>query len=121
LSLVLATSTYLLPPKEVIDAFDAKPLPEATLSPSKKGIALTSRKAQPTIGALSQPMLRLAGARINPKTFGPHRTPLIYAIAIKRIADGTEVNVTVPPKANLSPVKFSPDGSKLAFLNVTGD
>ncbi|HEY8182129.1 MAG TPA: prolyl oligopeptidase family serine peptidase [Thermoanaerobaculia bacterium] len=121
LSLVLAASTYLLPPKEVIDAFDAKPLPEATLSPSKKVIALTSRRAQPTIGALSQPMLRIAGARINTKTFGPHRNPLIYAIALKKIADGSEVSVSIPPKANLSGVKFSPDGSKLAFLNTKTD
>jgi len=121
LSLVLATSTYLLPPKEVIEAFDAKPLPEATLSPSKKVIALTSRRAQPTIGGLSQPMLRIAGARINPKNFGPHRIPLIYAIAIKNIGDGGEVNVTVPPKSTLSPVKFSPDGSKLAVLNIKND
>src|SRR5437773_3788453 len=101
LSLVLATSTYLLPPKEVIEAFDAKPLPEATLSPSKKVIALTSRRAQPTIGALSQPLLRIAGARINPKNFVSHRVSLIYAIAIKKITDGSDVHVTVPPKANL--------------------
>jgi dipeptidyl aminopeptidase/acylaminoacyl peptidase len=121
LSLVLAASTYLLPPKEVIDAFDAKPLPEATLSPSKKVIALTSRRSQPTIGALSQPMLRIAGARINPKNFAPHRTPLIYAIALKKIADGSEVSVTVPPKAVIPNVRFSPDGSKLSFFNVKSD
>jgi dipeptidyl aminopeptidase/acylaminoacyl peptidase len=121
LSLVLAASTYLLPPKEVIDAFDTKPLPEATLSPSKKVIALTSRRAQPTIGALSQPMLRIAGARINPKNFGTHRTPLIYAIALKKIADGSEVSVTVPPKAIIPNVRFSPDGSKLSFYNAKSD
>ncbi len=127
LTVLLATalaaqpSTYLLPPKEVIEAFDAAPLPEAILSPSKQVIALTSRKAQPTIAALAQPILRLAGSRINTKTFGPQRTPLIYAIALKKIADGSEVSVTVPPQANISNVKFSPDGSKLAFLNTKSD
>ncbi len=116
-----AQSTYLLPPKEIIEAFDAQPLPDAILSPSRQVLALTSRKAQPTIAALSQPMLRLAGARVNPKTFGPQRNALIYAITLKKIADGSEVKVTVPPQANLSNVHFSHDGSKLAFLNTRAD
>jgi dipeptidyl aminopeptidase/acylaminoacyl peptidase len=114
--------TYLVPPKEVVAAFDAKPLPDAILSPSREVLALTSRKAQPAIAQLAQPMLRLAGARINPKTFGPHRKPLIYAIALKNIAGAGEMQVTVPPNADISNVKFSEDGSKLAFLNTkSGD
>src|SRR5437870_1989503 len=121
LAFLFAVSTYLTPPKEVIAAFDAKPLPEAMLSPSREVMALAERKAQPSIAMLSQPMLRLAGARINPKTFGPHRTPLIYAITLKKIADGSEVAVTVPPNANLSNLEFSPDGSKLAYTNTTSD
>src|SRR5438132_9744559 len=121
LAFLFAISTYLTPPKDVVAAFDAKPLPEAMLSPSRDVMALAERKAQPSIAMLSQPMLRLAGARINPKTFGPHRTPLIYAIALKKIADGSEVAVTVPPNANLSNLEFSPDGSKLAFTNTTSD
>ncbi|HKB81323.1 MAG TPA: prolyl oligopeptidase family serine peptidase [Thermoanaerobaculia bacterium] len=113
--------TYLLPPKEVVEAYDAKPLPDAILGPTRKVLALTSRKGEPTITQLSRPMLRLAGARINPKTFGPHRTPLIYAIALKRIAGGGTVEVTVPKNADISNVEFSDDGSKLAFLNTTAD
>jgi dipeptidyl aminopeptidase/acylaminoacyl peptidase len=116
-----ARATYLQPPKEVIEAFDAPPLPEAILSPSRQVIALTSRKGQPTIAALAQPMLRLAGTRVSPKTFGPHRTPLIDAITLKKIADAGEVTVSVPPQASLSNIKFSPDGSKLAFLNTKSD
>lgn len=54
------SAQYLLPPKEVIAAFDAPPLPDALLSPSRRVLALTYRKAQPTIAELSQPMLRLA-------------------------------------------------------------
>lgn len=116
-----ATSTYLLPPKEIIEAFDAPPLPEAILSPSNKVMALASRRGQPTIAALSQPMLRLAGARVNPKTFGQHRAGLVYAIRLKNIVSGNETDVTTPPEASLSNLKFSPDGSKLAFLNTKVD
>jgi dipeptidyl aminopeptidase/acylaminoacyl peptidase len=114
-------SRYLLPPKEIVDAFDAPPLPQAILSPSKQVMALTYRRPYPTIAELSQPMLRLAGARVNPKTNGPHRTSNIFAITLKKIADGSEIKVVVPPQANLSNIHFSPDGSHLSFLNTKDD
>jgi dipeptidyl aminopeptidase/acylaminoacyl peptidase len=112
---------YLTPPPEVVAAFDAAPLPEALLSPSKKVMALAYRKAQPSIAMLSRPVLRIAGERVNPRTNGPHRTALIYAIHLQKIAGGLEIKVTVPAKGTLSNLKFSPDGSKLAFLNTRDD
>jgi dipeptidyl aminopeptidase/acylaminoacyl peptidase len=110
-----------MPPKEIVDAFDAPPLPQAILSPSKQLMALTFRKAYPTIAELSQPMLRLAGARVNPRNNGPQRAAEIYAITLKKIADGSEVKVMVPPQANLANVRFSPDGSHLSFQNRKDD
>jgi len=114
-------SRYLMPPKEIVDAFDAPPLPQAILSPSKQVLALTFRKNYPTISELSQPMLRLAGARVNPRNNGPHRATEIYAITIRKIADGSEVKVVLPPQANLLNVRFSPDGSHLSFQNRKDD
>jgi len=64
---------HVLPPKAVDDAFDAEPLPQTTLSPNKQVVALTKAWTYPTIAELSQPMYRLAGSRVNPKTNGPHR------------------------------------------------
>ena len=81
-----------------------------------------ARRTRPSPSS-SQPMLRLAGSRVNPKTNGPHRAiglagTGIYSITLKKIADGAEVNVTMPPQARISHVKFSPDGSRLAFLHT---
>lgn len=109
---------YLIPPKEIVAAFDVPPLPAAILSPSKQVMALTSRRPYPTIAELARPMLRLAGARVNPRTNGPHRSANIYAITLRKIADGSEVKVMVPAQANLSSVRFSPDGAHLSFLNT---
>src|SRR3954468_7572235 len=95
------TPKYLVPPPEVVAAFDAPPLPEALLSPSKKVMALAYRKGQPTIAMLSRPMLRIAGERVNPRTNGPHRTALIYAIKLQKIAGGPEIKVTVPTNGTL--------------------
>ncbi|HMJ26123.1 MAG TPA: prolyl oligopeptidase family serine peptidase, partial [Pyrinomonadaceae bacterium] len=114
-------ASYMMPPKEIVAAFDAQPLPQAVLSPTKQVMALTFRKAQPTIAELSQPMLRLAGARVNPRNNGPHRFVEIYAITLKRVADGSEVKVMLPPQASVSNVRFSPDGAHLSFQNRKDD
>ena len=114
---------YLLPPQSIIDVFDADPPALISVSPNKQQIALTKARAYPTIAELAQPMLRLAGSRVNPKSNGPHRASGlpgtgIQSIALKKIDGGTETNVTMPPQARISNVKFSPDGSRLAFLQT---
>jgi hypothetical protein len=74
---------YVLPPKAIVDAFDAEPLPQTLLSPNKQVVALTKARTYPTIAELAQPMYRLAGARVNPKTNGPH--PALPAPASTRL------------------------------------
>src|SRR2546430_17304746 len=103
---------YLLPPQNIIDVFDAEPPAVISVSPNKQQIALIKARAYPTIAELSQPMYRLAGRRINPKTNGPHRASGlpgtgIYAISLKKIDGGAELTVAMPPQARISHVKFS--------------
>jgi thioredoxin reductase (NADPH) len=92
-----ATSGYLLPPKAIVDILDAPPPPTVELSPSRDVVALLDRASMPTIAQLSQPMHRIAGIRVNPRTNGPHRAQLSRAITLKSIADGREMRVTTPP------------------------
>jgi dipeptidyl aminopeptidase/acylaminoacyl peptidase len=108
---------YMLPPKNIVDVFDAESLPGATLSPNKQVMALTAGRAHPTIAELAQPMLRLAGSRINPKTNGPRVGGNIYSITLKNITTAAETKVTLPAQPRVSNVKFSPDGNHLSFLN----
>ena len=78
-------------------------------------------KGNPSLAELARPTLRLAGLRVDPKNNGPHRTATNgggYRITLKRIADGREIPVSVPPQANMSNVNFSPDGARLAFMNT---
>ena len=108
-------SGYLLPPKEIVAILDAPPPPTVEVSPSRDVIALLDRASMPTIAELSQPMHRIAGVRINPRTNGPHRAQLARAITLKTIADGAEKKVTLPPNPKLSWIGFSPDGKRFAF------
>ncbi|MGE5812855.1 MAG: prolyl oligopeptidase family serine peptidase [Acidobacteriota bacterium] len=110
-------SGYLTPPKEIVDILDAEPLPAVVPSPDHRTLAIFRRQPMPSIAELSQPMYRIGGSRINPRTNGPHRLPGLFALALKSV-DGAERPVTLPPGSKLMTIGFSPDGSKLAFGNV---
>jgi dipeptidyl aminopeptidase/acylaminoacyl peptidase len=109
---------YLLPSPQIVATFDAAPLPQVIVSPSRQQLAIVARKGNPSLSELARPMLRLAGSRVDPKNNGPHRTPGLIGITLKRIADAGEVKVAVPAEASLANVRFSPDGSRLAFTNT---
>ena len=42
------TPKYVLPPKAIVDAFDAEPLPQTLLSPNRQVVALTKARTYPT-------------------------------------------------------------------------
>jgi dipeptidyl aminopeptidase/acylaminoacyl peptidase len=112
---------YRVPSPQIVATFDAPPLPQVLVSPTRQVLALIKRKGSPSLAELARPTLRLAGERVDPKNNGPHRTATnggAYAITLKRLTDGREVQVSMPPQASVSNVHFSPDGSKLSFTNT---
>jgi len=116
-SLVVAQETtgYLTPPQAIVDILDAAPIPQVVVSPRGDTVALLSRPAMPSITELAQPMLRLAGYRLNPRTNGPQRPAGITRITLTRISDGEEFAFDAPRESSLGRVVFSPDGSRLIF------
>jgi hypothetical protein len=76
---------YQMPPKAIVDILDAPPPPMAVISPAQNVMALLDRASMPRIADLAEPMLRLAGTRVNPKTNGPHSPASILGITFKRI------------------------------------
>ncbi len=113
-----ALAQYQVPPKEIVDILDAPPLPTASVSPSRQVIALLERPSMPAIADLAEPMHRLAGLRINPRTNGLHRAQTLRAITLRIVGDGTELNVTLPANPKLSWIGFSPDGARFAFTHT---
>ncbi|HWP99467.1 MAG TPA: prolyl oligopeptidase family serine peptidase [Vicinamibacterales bacterium] len=106
---------YRTPPQAVVDILEAEPLPQIDVSPDGRTLALFRRRSMPPIAELAEPMLRLAGHRINPTTSGPHRLPGIVGLAFKPIDGGPERVVALPAGARLLRIGFSPDGRRLAF------
>jgi dipeptidyl aminopeptidase/acylaminoacyl peptidase len=113
------TTGYLTPPKAIVDILDAEPLPGVTVGPARETIALLPRRSMPSIEELAQPMLRLAGLRINPANNGPHGASGATGITLRSIASGEERTVNVPADARIGGVSFSPDGRRFTFTNTT--
>ena len=116
---VNAQQGYKKPPKEVLDILNAAVTPGASVSPTRDNMLLTTALRYPPLADLAQPMLRLAGRRINPAANAPHRFQYSVGLTLKRIADGSEVQIQVPTGAKISGIEWSDDGKHFAFLNTT--
>src|SRR5438876_558898 len=114
-----AQTPYKTPPQIIVDILEAPPLPAASISPDRQWLLLLEQRSMPTIAELAQPMLRLAGNRINPRTSGPQLPGGITGLVLKRVADGTERRVNVPTPAALSYVIWSPDSRTVAFVQTS--
>jgi dipeptidyl aminopeptidase/acylaminoacyl peptidase len=113
-----AASGYLTPPQAIVDILDAAPLPTVVVSPRHDVMLLLPRRSMPSIAEVSQPMLRLAGIRINPRTNGPHRTQPAAGITLRDIRTSVERKVVLPAGARIAGVSFSPDGKRFTFTNT---
>jgi dipeptidyl aminopeptidase/acylaminoacyl peptidase len=112
------STTYLTPPQQIVDILDASPSPQVVVSPTGDTIALLSRPPMPSIAELAQPMLRLAGYRLNPRTNGPYTEAGITRLTLQRVSDGEEYAFDAPRETSLGRVEYSPDGSRLIFTLI---
>src|SRR5579871_106533 len=117
--LLFGAQPYQKPPQAVLDVLNAPTIPQLSLSPTRTYAMQGQAVRNPPIAELSQPMLRLAGVRINPKTNGLHNTVFNSSLTLVKIPEGTTVKIDLPPNPKLSLGRWSPDGSHFAFTNTT--
>ena len=110
---------YQRPPKPIPEILDAPPTPLVLPSPKSDYLLVADRLGNPPLSDLSQPMLRLAGIRINPVTNGRHHPPRLTGLHLIHVQDGKEQNIQVPQNAYLGAPDWSPDGQHFAVTNTT--
>jgi dipeptidyl aminopeptidase/acylaminoacyl peptidase len=113
---------YLTPPADVAAAIDASMRPQPVVSPSGKLMALVTLRSIPSIDTLAQPMLRLAGRRINPQTNSEHfsyRSPAVAKLVLKELPSGIERPVSLPAQGEFQWSRFSPNGAAIALTQAS--
>jgi hypothetical protein len=110
---------YHQPSKEIQEVLNAPPTPQISVSPHRDYAILMQGVRYPPIAEVAQPMLRLAGIRVDTNTNGMHLAPYFVSFTIKRLADGGDVAMTAPIGARLGEPVWSPEGKQFAFTNIT--
>jgi dipeptidyl aminopeptidase/acylaminoacyl peptidase len=111
---------YQQPPAAIRDLLLAPPTPRVSVSGDGQVMVIMAVQDFPTIAELSQPELRLAGLRLNPRTNGPSRVSYAVGMQFKRLPSGAETPVQgLPAQARISNPSWSPDNKYLAFSLTT--
>ncbi|HEY6967683.1 MAG TPA: S9 family peptidase, partial [Candidatus Angelobacter sp.] len=110
---------YQKAPKPIPEILDAPPTPFVFTSPKADYLLVADRLGNPPIADLAQPMLRLAGIRINPAINGRHHVPRLTGLHLIRIQDGKEQAIKLPVNAYIGNPEWSPDGQHFSFTNTT--
>ena len=110
-----AQEVYQMPRKAIADIVDAPPTPSLDFSPDHQWLLIMDRASLPSIGELSQPELRIAGIRINPRTNGSSRARYYSKLTLKNIRNGKEKVIELPKNAQISNISWSPNGNFIAF------
>ena len=109
---------YQKAPQPISDILNAPPTPLVQVSPNGKWLLAADRLANPPISDLAQPMLRLAGLRINPATNGRHHPPRFVRLRLFSTMGSEQAEVAVPRNAYLSVPEWSQDSQRFAFTNT---
>jgi dipeptidyl aminopeptidase/acylaminoacyl peptidase len=110
-----AQSAYKKPPEAIRKVLAAPATPLASVNPARTHLLLLEPDRYPPIAELAEPMLRLAGLRINPANNGPRsatnyrRAELIDLTTLRRTP------ISLPPGGRLGSPQWSPDGARAAF------
>lgn len=111
---------YQKAPAPISDILNAAPTPLTIVSPRSDQILIVDRLANPPVADLAQPMLRLAGIRINPATNGRHHPPRQVGLSLVDVATGNTRKITgLPANPYMGSVTWSPNGEQFAFTNTT--
>ncbi len=110
---------YHQPPKPVSDVLNAPGSPTVSVSPQRDYAVFMQPVRYPPVSEVAQPMLRLAGIRIDVNTNGLHLAPYSVSFAMKKLPSGEDVHLVLPRDAKLGAPVWSPDGKEFAFTNTT--
>lgn len=114
-----ASGGYELPPAALQAVVDAPRPPQLSISPRRDLLSLTQTPALPGIDVVAQPELKLAGLRINPRSYAQSRFSFGNDFWLLDIASGKEIRLKgLPQPLSIASSRWSPDQRHIAFNQV---
>ncbi|MCX5796159.1 MAG: prolyl oligopeptidase family serine peptidase [Elusimicrobia bacterium] len=121
LSAARAETLYQKPPQEVLDVLHAPAAPDAVISPTRDAMLLAAPVRHPSIAYVAEPMLKLAGVRIIPRTRRLQDSRYWSALSLVALPGGAARAVSLPVDAKVGLPSWSADGKRFAFINMGAD
>ena len=110
---------YQLPPAALQAIVDAPRAPALSLSPKRNLAAMLRSPSLPGISEVAQPELKLAGVRINPRTYSASRFAFGSGLSLLDIDTQKEHPVSgLPRDLRVADLNWSPDQRHLAFTHI---
>jgi dipeptidyl aminopeptidase/acylaminoacyl peptidase len=97
------------------------PPPLRILSPTRDALLQIEIQPYPSIEVVAQPILRLAGVRINPQIGGLQRTIHFTGLSIQPLDGSPARPVILPQGSSVHRPEWSHDGKKIAFARDVDD
>ena len=116
--------SYQKPPKEILELVDVRLPPRVLIDDNRSFIVYLYRDSYKSISELSDPEMKLAGLRLNPKSNSRSRTNYYNNIMISKInqiGEGAKQVKGLPELPKLANIRWSPDQKKVAMTNTTKD
>ena len=111
---------YQLPPQSIVDLVDAPQIPMEEFSPDGRYMLVLEVPGFQTIIQASQPVLGVAGLRINPisNTTVAENLGTFKGLKIRDLSNGSEFSIQgLPQDLQIADVKWSSKPGVFAFLN----
>lgn len=113
---------YQRPPQEIVDLVEAPTTPSVTFAQNGTLALLFEQPSYPSLQEVSQPILGLAGLRLNPISNSSAVTHFFSGIRIKNLQTGEEHSIEgLPIRPRIANTVLSPDESMLAFTHYGED
>jgi dipeptidyl aminopeptidase/acylaminoacyl peptidase len=116
-----AQQSYKTPPKEILEVLEAPETPSVSIDPTRRWMLLVDRVDLPPIADLAQPMLRLAGVRVNPAIGSLHALRRYDGLSLQDLTSLERQRVALPDDPDVGFPSWSPDGRHFAFTITTGE
>lgn len=110
---------YEKAPAEIRGVLDAPSIPGAFPSATGSHLVLIESRRYPPIAELAEPMLKLAGVRVQPRNNARRGDGTIVALSLQPLPEGAAKKIKLPKDARIDSIVGNADSTMIAFTNVT--